>query len=1225
MRLVEGTTRVVQVVGMASSTQFASVASGPELLPEVRLEVRQGATRPASYSITEVDFLIGNVPGCDLRVGANAGGVLCLVARHPTGVTLRKLAPTQTIHVNGHPVSNHELADGDHITLGSLDIELHITPPRSNALAAPDLDIARQSLQQQMQQFRAQVVQFENEKAAFERENARSRPSGSPVLLDELKDRERQLEERGHEIARQQHELARVRQEMAEVRKQLYDHYQDRRDQLAAMQDDLEKTKRELAEREQKVRLEEDDDTDRRQRDRRKQDENEKAGIALEQERLRVEVESRRLDEEQQRRLDEWARTQAAVQQRESTLADKEKEIDQKVRQYEADLVRLNRLEGTLETRQSDLDRQAGDIAKHRSDLQRDGAELQEQLAQVDEWRVKLAEEASRLAAQKAEQEGLTRQLAERSASLEGQQASLTVLRGRLERMREAIRTRDHDVAEQRSRLERREADLAAQESQIEQQRLELEAERNIHAGERQQWVERGVLLDAAVRQLKAAQEKLATDEERHRAEAAQLDDRHRRMQESETIVQARLAQLAETQARLDQERQALGDRAVALVQREEGCNALQEQLHRRAEEIGTRHKEITDRLQEYQARFAELDVRSNQVDERERELQVQIAAWRIEMEQKVAALNLRQTEVAGFDESQRGEMNQLAIQRQAHAEEKARFLLEQQSALEKLAQARAELETLRRDAQAFVQQMPDAEVRASAAVERLGDARSQLRNHLGEIHEYVRQCQTELEQLRGRLQGDLDALTNQEQTLRRSQDEHRLALAAFRQQLIDWQGQIAELKRLLARDSTRLERKQAQVDERTKEVEAESQRLAQQAEVLNEQEREVADRREEVDRHLVDMRQWYRHKLRELAGIPLVPDVVQRDMPVPVKNEPESETEDGIIPIGRNILSLASAADSGDQKLGQMLRESQLIDTDTLMALLAEARRQRRSLRQVLLASGVITLYQLALIEAGNVQNLMLGPVRILDRLRHTPHETVYRVFDPRRGTEAVLRHLAEADLADAVKPDEFRQRFAQAMLNDPHLANTLEVMELNGRPAVLQEWLSGLPATDWPPLAAAPGVCYRLLTQAAQGLTTAHHAGVVHGHLSDAMLLMTGEGVLKIRGLGEPPWLSGIQHDNEPTARDDLRALGKIAAGWCTPTGVRKGAKTKPLPDALVSILYRLAADGEPGYREVKELSADLQTAAGAIPANTEAWDRLVKYVRDHGAAEATLRRSA
>ena len=415
--------------------------------------------------------------------------------------------------------------------------------------------------------------------------------------------------------------------------------------------------------------------------------------------------------------------------------------------------------------------------------------------------------------------------------------------------------------------------------------------------------------------------------------------------------------------------------------------------------------------------------------------------------------------------------------------------------------------------------------------------------------------------------------------------------------------------------------------------MDAKSEQLNQQAVNLLEQEREVADRREEMDRHLVDMRQWYRHKLRELAGIPLVSDKLQFDvepivLPVPVETTNTVPTEDGepgIVPTGRNILSITGAIEPGDQKLGDVLRASQLIDGDTLTALLAEARRQRRPLRKVILDSRVITVYQLSLIEAGNVDGLMLGPTRVVDRLRHTAHETVFRVFDPRRGVEAVLRHLAEADMSDAMKPDEFRQRFAQAMLNDPHLANTLEVLELGGRPAAMQEWLSGLPATDWPPLAAAPGVCYRLLTQAAQGLATAHQAGVVHGHLSDTLLLLTGEGVLKICGIGEPPWLIGLQPDEEPTARDDLQTLGKIVSGWCTPTGVRKGAKTKPLPEALVSVLYRLAADGTAGYGDVQELLDDLQKASAAIPPNAEAWDRLLKYVREHGTAEALMRQSA
>ena len=80
-------------------------------------------------------------------------------------------------------------------------------------------------------------------------------------------------------------------------------------------------------------------------------------------------------------------------------------------------------------------------------------------------------------------------------------------------------------------------------------------------------------------------------------------------------------------------------------------------------------------------------------------------------------------------------------------------------------------------------------------------------------------------------------------------------------------------------------------------------------------------------------------------------------------------------------------------------------------------------------------------------------------------------------RGGVFLLRHLAEAEMDDAVRPDEFRQRFAAARdAAHPNLAATVEVLEINGRPAALQEWLTGLPSADWPAEAAVPGVWVRL-----------------------------------------------------------------------------------------------------------------------------------------------------
>ncbi len=402
----------------------------------------------------------------------------------------------------------------------------------------------------------------------------------------------------------------------------------------------------------------------------------------------------------------------------------------------------------------------------------------------------------------------------------------------------------------------------------------------------------------------------------------------------------------------------------------------------------------------------------------------------------------------------------------------------------------------------------------------------------------------------------------------------------------------MVDKKRLLVKDSTLLERKQAQVEEQALEIDAGKQQLAQRAEQIQEQERAVLDRRQEIDRHLSDMRAWYRLKLRELAGVGTGEAAATR---LAVAGEEVDiadtdllgEEEEALLPRGGDILSLTGPVDEADQQLGDLLQGLELIEADALTALLVEARRQRRSLRQVLLAGGVVTLYQMALIEAGQVDALMLGPVRVVDRLRVTPRETVYRVFDPRRGQEAVLRLLAEEDCHDAVRPDEFRQRFIQAGLDHPNLGRTLEVVDLGGRPAALQEWLTGLPCPEWPPLASVPGVCFRLLGQAALGLATAHQAGLAHGHLDENALLLTPAGILKLCGLGEPPWLATPPYATASVA-GALAALGKIAAGWSI-VGVRKGSKTKPLPPALLAIIDRLNSADHP-YPSANELLEDL-----------------------------------
>jgi len=322
------------------------------------------------------------------------------------------------------------------------------------------------------------------------------------------------------------------------------------------------------------------------------------------------------------------------------------------------------------------------------------------------------------------------------------------------------------------------------------------------------------------------------------------------------------------------------------------------------------------------------------------------------------------------------------------------------------------------------------------------------------------------------------------------------------------------------------------------------------------------------------------------------------------------------------------------------LLRSHSLVDPETLNALWAEAGRQRRTLRQVLLASGAITLYQLALIEAGNLDALMVGRFRVIDRLRVTPREAIYRVFDPGRSEAGVflLRHLAEAEMQDAVHPDEFRQRFAAARAAaHPNLASIADVLEIAGRPAVLQEWPSGLFSADWPAQAGHAGCWIRLATMAAAGIDTAHRNGLVHGRLTSESFNLSPAGVLKVTGFGEPPFLSASPAPTEVSVSSDLRAFGQVLFAWSQlATKQKKPGKTKPFPDSLLAIVRRLEADAEPPmadtvaaerpYESAAELVSDLNGIARDTPFSDDAWDKLLKFVAENAPdSPVGLKRSA
>ena len=129
--------RMAQVSPLFPRPPSASTTFG--LPPRVRLELRRGTAPPLTYEVSDLGFLIGSVPGCDLRLpGADLPPVICLVTRHAGGATLRRLVPTQPVLVNGHARANGPLVDGDRVSLGAIEFLVHVVPIQGEQPGSPD-------------------------------------------------------------------------------------------------------------------------------------------------------------------------------------------------------------------------------------------------------------------------------------------------------------------------------------------------------------------------------------------------------------------------------------------------------------------------------------------------------------------------------------------------------------------------------------------------------------------------------------------------------------------------------------------------------------------------------------------------------------------------------------------------------------------------------------------------------------------------------------------------------------------------------------------------------------------------------------------------------------------------------------------------------------------------------------------------------------------------------
>jgi hypothetical protein len=605
---------------------------------------------------------------------------------------------------------------------------------------------------------------------------------------------------------------------------------------------------------------------------------------------------------------------------------------------------------------------------------------------------------------------------------------------------------------------------------------------------ERRRLSERDSLLTAGLEEIRVQQEALAAESARLQAREAELDVRSAEFAEQAGMLKGRMGQAVDLQSRLEADRVALREREAALSQSEEARQSLQEQLRRRAEELNARGQSLDAQTRQLSAERQQVEQARAALEAARQSTDDELAAAGQELDARAAAVERQSLDFASKEEALARQVGRLkdvgaavAAERKALATARAAWEADRAAAQEADRAAREQLEAFRAraaaDLDALRAQAPELDEGAKLALDRLSAARDMLRGHLSELSEFARTSRADLDDARAQVREEAERLRERSEAL--GPREGRTPARGLRvppavdRVAGDRRGHAAGCS---LPSENRLDAKQAAAAEAATAATDAARQLAEETDRLRREREELSTRRTEVERHLSDLREWYRKKLRELARTnakasaaeagapePSLPRLADTGEPSAPLRIPHSALAEELEPGRRSARRTAPLARAG--RCGHAHRPVGGGDAAAADAPSGAARQRGGD------------AVPARLIEAGNLDALVLGRLRVFDRLRVTPKEAMYRVFDPTRAGEKsgglyLLRHLSDAEMQDAVHPDEFRQRFGAARdAAHPNLAGVVEVLDVGGRPAVLLEWLTGLFSADWPAFAAHPG----------------------------------------------------------------------------------------------------------------------------------------------------------
>lgn len=561
---------------MGTTVESLSTEAAEDHLPA--LLVTFGSTSNRRRPLTRHATLIGRNRCCDIRVDSpEVSGLHCLISRHVGGLTLRDCDSRGGVIVNGHPVREAELCNGDRVQVGpfTFEVSIPVVPVTPSVITAPapqakdESETLRQSLAEKDEQ--ARCLQQHIASVEGERDRLAAQIHQLRDEIDELQEARadneaEEVESLRREREEQQASADRVKQEIEESRR--------REESLLAERDELRREIESIREASVKV--------DREAFDRAEWLEQEIESITADRNRLRADCEALQHSAESHEREIQRIREQftGTDSERAALLTERDQlrhalveysrqaatELREEVLQYAGE---IDRLKERLAASQAQIEQSTRTIGAHEqtiADLEArlaaDQAQEEENKQTVSELKQTIAELETRLIESQSQADESTQAIGDLESTITKLKASLVAAEEKNRELQSAVAAQGNTAEESAAELQ----SLRAREEEWAQERALLATELETLSRERdeaqsaiqssQADASRVEELETHLASLRSQLEVIAADRDRVQEELSAMANEGKRVATAEiTELEAELAGLVQKLHEADAER----------------------------------------------------------------------------------------------------------------------------------------------------------------------------------------------------------------------------------------------------------------------------------------------------------------------------------------------------------------------------------------------------------------------------------------------------------------------------------------------------------------------------------------------------------------------------------------------------------------------------------------------------------------------------------------------